>query len=363
MEKFPNATGKPKINVSFRLTRSGLVEVDKVRRGRGQVRGGRKVKEDNGGCGGKGKETERTSARGEEVIDRMQAEVAIEEMVEVETCETIKPPAKNSSDNSTSNETAGEPQEAKEAKEAGESGEAAAANKTEEEGEKRVCKVSQEKRVRRVALVVAAETPVPRPFTSSQVRETKKVLEDYDERERRIRERASAFNALESYIYTTKEKLESNPEMREVTTESFRQQFTAQLDKMSSWLDEDGWEADTSLLRSKLAELTQVAPSPRDLPPSTSLTCHAQVGDPVFFRMKQAIERPVAVDKANKVSHLSQLLLFCRSPAPALAPAARGLNVLQMLAVVDESVKNLTKKMSWLNESHTQVVEKEVRRD
>uniref|UniRef100_A0A6U6CFQ6 Uncharacterized protein n=1 Tax=Guillardia theta TaxID=55529 RepID=A0A6U6CFQ6_GUITH len=256
MEKFPNATGKPKINVSFRLTRSGLVEVDK-------------------------------------------AEVAIEEMVEVETCETVKPPAKNETQ---ANETAGE------AKEAGENNQTATGNQTEEEAEKRVCTVKEEKRVRRVALVVAAETPVPRPFTSTQVKETKKVLEDYDERERKIRERASAFNALESYIYTTKEKLESNVEMREVTTETFRKDFTAQLDKMSSWLDEDGWEADTLLLRSKLAELTQV-------------------GDPVFFRMKQAIERPVAIEKANK-----------------------------MLVAIEESVKNLTKKMSWLNESHTQMV-------
>ena len=181
-------------------------------------------------------------------------------MVEGETCETVKPPAKNETQ---ANETAGE------AKEAGENNQTATGNQTEEEAEKRVCTVKEEKRVRRVALVVAAETPVPRPFTSTQVKETKKVLEDYDERERKIRERASAFNALESYIYTTKEKLESNVEMRDVTTETFRKDFTAQLDKMSSWLDEDGWEADTLLLRSKLAELTQVLLLP--LPPSSLL--------------------------------------------------------------------------------------------
>jgi hypothetical protein len=52
--KYPNGT-KPKINVSFRLTRAGLVEVDK-------------------------------------------AEAAIEEMVEVEVCETIKPKKKNATD-------------------------------------------------------------------------------------------------------------------------------------------------------------------------------------------------------------------------------------------------------------------------
>ena len=44
-------------------------------------------------------------------------------------------------------------------------------------------------------------------------------------------------------------------------------------------------------------------------------------------RMKQALDRPDAIKKARAV-----------------------------IRVAEESVQNLTKKMSWLNESHTQIV-------
>ena len=40
-----------------------------------------------------------------------------------------------------------------------------------------------------------AETPVPRPFTKDQFKEIKQVLNEYDEREQKIRDRASAYRA------------------------------------------------------------------------------------------------------------------------------------------------------------------------
>jgi len=51
------------------------------------------------------------------------------------------------------------------------------------------------------------------------------------------------------------------------------------------------------------------------------------VGDAAFYRMKQALDRPDALKQARKVVHFAEV-----------------------------SVTNLTKKMSWLNESHTQIV-------
>jgi hypothetical protein len=73
-------------------------------------------------------------------------------------------------------------------------------------------------------------------------------------------------------------------------------------------LDEDGFEASTEVLKEKLGELTTV-------------------GDAAFYRMKQALDRPEAIKKARAV-----------------------------VRIAEESVQNLTKKMSWLNESHTQIV-------
>lgn len=132
--------------------------------------------------------------------------------------------------------------------------------------------------------------------------------EEYDAREKKIRDRAAAFNSLESYIYTTREKLESKPELIEVTTKEWRESFNEKLGAMGSWLDEDGFEASTEVLKEKLGELTTV-------------------GDAAFYRMKQALDRPEAIKKARAV-----------------------------VRIAEESVQNLTKKMSWLNESHTQIV-------
>lgn len=290
MDKYPNGT-KPKINVSFRLTRSGLVEVDK-------------------------------------------AEAAIEEMVEVEVCETIKPKKKNATDENATDVNATDTEEAPAAAEKAE--EAPAEEEKKEETEKKegeeekkegddkekkegedkekkeeptkVCKMKEEKRVHRVALQIESETPLPRPITAAQFKEIKKELDAYDEREKKIRDRAAAFNALESYIYTTREKLEDKPELIEVTSKEWRDEFNEKLTKQGAWLDEDGWEASTEVLGEKLGELTTM-------------------GDAAFYRMKQALDRPDAIKKARAV-----------------------------VRIAEESVQNLTKKMSWLNESHTQIV-------
>lgn len=168
--------------------------------------------------------------------------------------------------------------------------------------------MKEEKRVHRVSLQIESETPLPKPITAVQFKEIKKELDEYDEREKKIRDRAAAYNNLESYIYTTRERLESKEELIEVTTKEWRDGFNEKLTAMGNWLDEDGWEASTEVLTEKMGELTAV-------------------GDAAFYRMKQALDRPDAIKKARAVVRLAE-----------------------------ESVLNLTKKMSWLNESHTQIV-------
>lgn len=95
-----------------------------------------------------------------------------------------------------------------------------------------VCKMKEEKRVHRVSLKVSAETPVLKPFNSTQIKDSKTVLKGYEEREETIRQRASAFNGLEAYIYNTREKLENNEEVKAVTTPESREKFTEELNKV-----------------------------------------------------------------------------------------------------------------------------------
>jgi hypothetical protein len=184
MARYPNAS-KPKISVSFRLSRSGLVDVDR-------------------------------------------AEAALEEMVEVEICRYVKVNASNttnSTQNATNSSNATESSSESSSVETDkDSLNTTDAVKAEDPVEKevKVCSMKEEKRVHRVSLKIVAEAPVIKPFNASQIRAAKVVLEGYDERENKIRERASAFNALESYIYVTKEKLESNEDLIAVTTKEFR---------------------------------------------------------------------------------------------------------------------------------------------
>jgi hypoxia up-regulated 1 len=275
MARYPNAS-KPKISVSFRLTRSGLVDVDR-------------------------------------------AEAALEEMVEVEVCRYVKANASNTTSNATNatSATAAEPEKEAESidkdKEAEKNENATdkksedSEKKTEKVEEVKVCSMKPEKRVHRVSLKIVANAPVIKPFNTTQIRAAKAVLEGYDERESKIRERASAFNALESYIYVTKEKLEGNEELISVTTKEFRETFTEQLTKMNSWLEEDGWNADTATLKDKLSELTTV-------------------GDPAFWRVREMIDRPEIVKKAR-----------------------------EMTVQTDAALKNVSKERSWLNKSHLEV--------
>jgi hypothetical protein len=72
---------------------------------------------------------------------------------------------------------------------------------------------------------------------SHTTRRAQAVLKGYEEREAAIRQRADAFNTLESYIYVTKEKLESNEEIISVTTKEMRESFTDKLNKASLYLD------------------------------------------------------------------------------------------------------------------------------
>ncbi|CAN6988240.1 unnamed protein product, partial [Brassica rapa subsp. trilocularis] len=89
------------------------------------------------------------------------------------------------------------------------------------------------KRTFRVPLKVVEKTVGPgAPFTKESLAEAKIKLEALDKKDRERRRTAELKNNLESYVYATKEKLET-PEFKKVSTQEERKAFVEKLDEAS----------------------------------------------------------------------------------------------------------------------------------
>jgi len=90
------------------------------------------------------------------------------------------------------------------------------------------------------------------------------------------RERAEAMNDLESFIFGTRDKMESENILK-VTNESQRELIGVNLTFVSEWLEEDGWEANTTMLKKHHKILTDATKA-------------------CFGRAAELIARPKAID-------------------------------------------------------------------
>ncbi|KAM7085932.1 hypoxia up-regulated protein 1 isoform 1-T5 [Molossus nigricans] len=70
-------------------------------------------------------------------------------------------------------------------------------------------------------------------------------------------EREQAANSLEAFIFETQDKL-YQPEYQEVSTEGQREEISGKLSAASAWLEDEGFEATTGMLKEKLAELRKL---------------------------------------------------------------------------------------------------------
>lgn len=118
-------------------------------------------------------------------------------------------------------------------------------------------------------------------------------LQDLTARDLEKQEREQAANSLEAFIFETQDKL-YQPEYQEVSTEEQREEISGRLSATSTWLEDEGFEATTGMLKEKLSELRKL--------------CQA-----LFFRVeerKKWPERLSALD--NLLNHSSMFLKGAR---------------------------------------------------
>ncbi|XP_010540828.1 PREDICTED: heat shock 70 kDa protein 17-like [Tarenaya hassleriana] len=217
-------------------------------------------------------------------LDRADAVIEITEWVEV--------PKKNMTiDNKTTTATVNTSAEAASDENSQESkenlqadvGNSTASNSTAEEpnvvdlGTERKLK----KRTFRVPLKVVEKTVgLGMPFPKESLAEAKRKLEALDKKDAERRRTAELKNSLESYIYATKEKLET-PEFEKISTQEERESFVEKLDEVQDWLYMDGEDANVTEFQDRLDSLKAI-------------------GSPISFRSEELTARPVASEYARK---------------------------------------------------------------
>lgn len=134
------------------------------------------------------------------------------------------------------------------------------------------------KRTVRVPLKIKDVTVgLVRPMSKDARLEAGLRLDKINRKEEEKRRTAESKNSLESYIYSTKEKLESTDGIEKVTTEEQRNHFREELNAVEDWLYEE--------------ETTAVEYKKR-------LDSLKAIGDSMFLRLTELVSRPAAVDFA-----------------------------------------------------------------
>eukprot|EP00210_Caulerpa_lentillifera_P001908 g1835.t1 len=187
----------------------------------------------------------------------------------VEVIETI-PPAKNAPDKNITNTT--------------NTTDAADASKNETdttETPKNETESVQTKKVFKRSVVTVSSGVFTQPsLTAEEFKASKAVLMKFSRGEAEKKASEKAKNELESYVVAAKEKLRDQFEVKEVTTETQRTEFMDQLITIEDWLYMDGADAGASAFNEKLKELQTV-------------------GTPIFIRVAESVNRPLAVKEAR----------------------------------------------------------------
>ncbi|VVA93402.1 unnamed protein product [Arabis nemorensis] len=214
-------------------------------------------------------------------LDRGDAVIEITEWVEVPKKKnvTIDSNTTTSTGNASTGAASDENSEENKEELQADAGDSTASNTTAEEPA--LTEKKLKKRTFRVPLKVVEKTVGPgAPFTKESLTEAKKKLEVLDKKDRERRRTAELKNNLESYIYATKEKLET-PEFEKISTQEERKAFVEKLDEVQDWLYMDGEDANATEFQDKLDSLKAV-------------------GSPITFRSEELKARPVAVEYARK---------------------------------------------------------------
>lgn len=178
------------------------------------------------------------------------------------------------------------------------------------------------KRTFRVPLKIVEKSAGPGAVLSKDLfSEAKLRLEVLDKKDAERKRTAELKNNLEEYIYSMREKIEDNLEIKKVSTEQERQSFVEKLSEVQEWLYTDGEDAPASEFKERLESLKAI-------------------GDPIFFRLSEFSARPVASEHARTyLDELQKIVTKWDTNKPWL-PKAR----------IDEVLSEADKLKSWLEE-------------
>ncbi|KAG0495580.1 hypothetical protein HPP92_000271 [Vanilla planifolia] len=136
------------------------------------------------------------------------------------------------------------------------------------------------KRTFRVPLKVEEKVIEPGILSKDMLTEAKTRLEVLDKRDAERRRTAELKNSLEEYIYSTREKLEDDENIKKVSSEDERQAFVEKLSEAQDWLYTDGEDASANDFKERLDSLKAI-------------------GDPIFFRLNELTARPAAFESSR----------------------------------------------------------------
>ncbi|EHB08794.1 Hypoxia up-regulated protein 1 [Heterocephalus glaber] len=147
----------------------------------------------------------------------------------------------------------GDKSEAQKPSEKGEAGPEGAPPAPEEEKKQKLARKQRMVEEIGVELVVLDLPDLPEDELAHSVQK----LEDLTLRDLEKQEREKAANSLEAFIFETQDKL-YQPEYQEVSTEEQREEIAGKLGAASTWLEDEGFAANTVMLKEKLAELRKL---------------------------------------------------------------------------------------------------------
>ncbi|PKA55138.1 Heat shock 70 kDa protein 17 [Apostasia shenzhenica] len=177
------------------------------------------------------------------------------------------------------------------------------------------------KKTFRVPLKIVEKSVVPGILSTDLLSEAKARLEVLDKKDAERRRTAELKNSLEEYIYSMRDKIEDNEDLRKVSTEEERQSFGEKLTYAQDWLYTEGEDASANEFKERLESLKEI-------------------GDPILFRLNELNARPAALESARLyLGELQKIVDNWEKNKPWL-PKSR----------VDEILSEAGKLESWLQE-------------
>jgi hypoxia up-regulated 1 len=148
----------------------------------------------------------------------------------------------------------------------------------------------------------------------------RKKLDDLDEKDRIRKETAKAKNAVESFVYDTRDKIYSD-EVVAMSTEAEREDVSSALSSAADWLDDEGFDATKTVYQDKLKELQTKS-------------------DKIMNRVRESSARPQAIESCLAVFNLTRTIAE---------------NITSKFEVSEEERESLVQKVDeteeWLNSS------------